>query len=143
MVGYYKEFIEDMLYRNVVGLVGFDQFLVKMGIIINFGYFYMWAMKFSVSLEVKVVMEVMNLDNLFKLLEVLKLLVKLDFMVQCIIKELGSIFSQGLVIIFVDLFEGFGRGLCLYLGNLIQLFYIVRLLCFVCLNVIISIIGYI
>lgn len=142
MVGHYKEPIEDMPHRNVVGPAGLDQFLVKMGTITNFGYSHMWAMKFSVSPEVKVAMEAMNLDNLPKLLEALKLLAKSDPMVQCIIKELGSTSSQGPVTTPADLPEGPGRGPCLHPGNLTQSSHTVRPSCSACPNATISTIGY-
>lgn len=73
MMGCYVEFIEDVFCGNIVGFVGVDQFLVKMGIIIIFEYVYnMWVMKFSVSFVVRVVVEVKNLVDLFKLVEGLK-----------------------------------------------------------------------
>lgn len=83
MMGRYIEFIEDVLCGNICGLVGVDQYFIKIGTISIYKDVYnMRVMKFSVSFVVRVVVECKNLFELFKFVEGLKRLVKFDFMVQ-------------------------------------------------------------
>lgn len=83
MMGRYIEFIEDVLCGNICGLVGVDQYFIKIGIILIYKDVYnMRVMKFSVSFVVRVVVECKNLFELFKFVEGLKRFVKFDFMVQ-------------------------------------------------------------
>ncbi|PSN53366.1 Elongation factor 2 [Blattella germanica] len=80
-----------MMGRNICGLVGVDQFLVKTGTITTFKDAHnMRVMKFSVSPVVRVAVEPKNPADLPKLVEGLKRLAKSDPMVQCIIEESGE-----------------------------------------------------
>ncbi|ORX62478.1 elongation factor 2 [Hesseltinella vesiculosa] len=79
MMGRYIEAIDDCPAGNIVGLVGVDQFLVKSGTITTSESAHnMKVMKFSVSPVVKVAVEVMNANDLPKLVEGLKRLAKSD-----------------------------------------------------------------
>uniref|UniRef100_A0A915DU99 Tr-type G domain-containing protein n=1 Tax=Ditylenchus dipsaci TaxID=166011 RepID=A0A915DU99_9BILA len=81
MMGRYIEAIEDVPSGNICGLIGVDQYLVKV---------------FSVSPVVRVAVEPKNPGDLPKLVEGLKRLAKSDPMVQCIFEESGNTLSQAL-----------------------------------------------
>uniref|UniRef100_A0A2K6SXM9 Elongation factor 2 n=1 Tax=Saimiri boliviensis boliviensis TaxID=39432 RepID=A0A2K6SXM9_SAIBB len=91
MMGRYVEPFEDVPCRNIVGLVGVDQFLVKTGTITTFKHAHnMRVMKFSISPVVRVAVEAKNPANLPKLVQGLKRLAKSNPMVQCITEESGK-----------------------------------------------------
>ncbi|KFQ90460.1 Elongation factor 2, partial [Nipponia nippon] len=91
MMGHYVEPIEDVPCGNIVGLVGVDQFLVKVDTITTFEYAHNTrVMKFSVSPVVRVAVEAKTYVDLPKLVEGLKRLAKSEPMVQCIIEESGE-----------------------------------------------------
>ncbi|KAL5011063.1 hypothetical protein ScPMuIL_013368 [Solemya velum] len=76
---------------NIVGLVGIDKYLLKMGTISTFEHAHnMKMMKFSVSPVVQVAVQCANPTDLPKLVEGLKRLSKSDPMVQCISSETGE-----------------------------------------------------
>merc|ERR1711937_223534 len=91
MMGRYVEAIEDVPCGNIVGLVGVDQYLVKIGTISTFDKAHGFKqMKFSVSPVVRVAVEVKNPADLPKLVEGLKRLSKSDPMVQITSAESGE-----------------------------------------------------
>lgn len=91
MMGAKVEPIEDCPSGNIVGLVGVDQFLLKSGTITTHDDAYnLKVMKFSVSPVVQVAVDVKNVNDLPKLVEGLKRLMKSDPCVQCVSNESGE-----------------------------------------------------
>jgi len=91
MMGRTVEPIEDCPAGNIIGLVGIDQFLLKSGTLTTAENAHnMKVMKFSVSPVVQVAVEVMNANDLPKLVEGLKRLSKSDPCVMTWINETGE-----------------------------------------------------
>jgi elongation factor 2 len=91
MMGAKIEPIEDCPAGNIVGLVGVDQFLLKSGTITTHEEAYnLKVMKFSVSPVVQVAVAAKNVNDLPKLVEGLKRLMKSDPCVQCLSNESGE-----------------------------------------------------
>ena len=91
MMGRYVEPIEDCPAGNIVGLVGVDQFLLKSGTLTTAESAYnMKVMNFSVSPVVQVAVEVKNVQDLPKLVEGLKRMIKSDSCVQAWQNERGE-----------------------------------------------------
>ena len=91
MMGRTVEPIEDCPAGNIVGLVGIDQFLLKSGTLTTSETAHnMKVMKFSVSPVVQVAVDVKNAQDLPKLVEGLKRLIKSDPCVQAWYNESGE-----------------------------------------------------
>lgn len=91
MMGRSVEQIDDCPAGNIVGLVGIDQFLLKLGTITTSETAHnLKVMKFSVSPVVQVAVEVKNANDLPKLVEGLKRLSKSDPCVLTSISESGE-----------------------------------------------------
>jgi len=91
MMGRTVEPIEDCPAGNIIGLVGIDQFLLKSGTLTTSETAHnLKVMKFSVSPVVQVAVEVMNANDLPKLVEGLKRLSKSDPCVLTWINETGE-----------------------------------------------------
>jgi len=91
MMGRNTEQVSDVPAGNVVGLVGFDQYLLKSGTICTSEYTYPFnTMKFSVASVVRVAVEPKLAQDLPKVLEALKRLSKSDPLVRCSRSKTGE-----------------------------------------------------
>ncbi|KAJ2611318.1 translation elongation factor 2, partial [Coemansia sp. RSA 1804] len=91
MMGRSTDAIEDCPAGNIIGLVGVDQFLLKSGTLTTSETAHnMKVMKFSVSPVMKVAVEVLNHQDLPKLVEGLKRLSKSDPCIQTYMSDTGE-----------------------------------------------------
>lgn len=93
MMGKTQEFVDSVPCGNVVALVGVDKYVVKNATITEDaerGAHPLKDMKYSVSPVVRVAVEAKNAADLPKLIEGLKLLSKVDQLVQCTTAESGE-----------------------------------------------------
>jgi len=91
MMGGKVEAVPDVPCGNTVALVGVDQYLIKQGTITSAEDAHnIKVMKYSVSPVVRVAVDVVNANDLPKLVEGLKKLSKSDPLVQCITEESGE-----------------------------------------------------
>mmetsp|Transcript_17980 Transcript_17980/g.13000 ORF Transcript_17980/g.13000 Transcript_17980/m.13000 type:complete len:296 (+) Transcript_17980:865-1752(+) len=91
VMGAKVEAVSEVPCGNTVGLVGIDQYLLKSGTISDFEEAHnIKPMKYSVSPVVRVAVTPKNAQDLPKLINGLKNLVKVDPLVQCITEESGE-----------------------------------------------------